>query len=189
MLSFSNLCNFLFSCVVPIVRGNWLPDHFGLWTGCTVTRSRQSGSLRRDHQCLIGCWVKRWEQDFSSWLSLPALDISPLALPLPGLLLHSLLFGLLHIFCLRLSFLFVTFPPTIIAYSYTHIHNIPIFKILSHRASLNLTVEQQSWIGSSPSFGGFVGIIYHMLYMHNNAFNLVPALVHHNAVDKYEPSL
>ena len=25
------------------------------------------------------------------------------------------------------------------------------------RASLNLTVEQQSWIGSSPSFGGFVG--------------------------------
>ena len=29
--------------------------------------------------------------------------------------------------------------------------------IVHHRASLNLTVEQQSWIGSSPSFGGFVG--------------------------------
>ena len=29
---------------------------------------------------------------------------------------------------------------------------------ISHvRASLNLTLEQQSWVGSSPSFGGFVG--------------------------------
>jgi len=27
----------------------------------------------------------------------------------------------------------------------------------SIRASLNLTVEQESWIGSSPSFGGFIG--------------------------------
>ena len=117
---------------------------------------------------IISAWSaagKRWEQDFSSWLSLPALDISPLVLPLPGLLLRFLLFGLLHILSLHLSFLFVTFPPTIIAYSYIHIHNIPIFKILSHRASLNLTVEQQSWIGSSPSFGGFVGIIYHILYI------------------------
>ena len=32
-----------------------------------------------------------------------------------------------------------------------------ILKIVHHRDSLNLTVEQQSWIGSSPSFGGFVG--------------------------------
>ena len=38
LLSFSNLCNFLCFCAVPIVRGNWLPDHLGLWTGCTVTR-------------------------------------------------------------------------------------------------------------------------------------------------------
>ena len=29
--------------------------------------------------------------------------------------------------------------------------------IFDHRASLNLTVEQESWIGSSPSFGGFIG--------------------------------
>ena len=182
MLSFSNLRDFLCFCIVPIAWGNWLPDHFVLWTGCTVTRlyCYQVSTIRfltQGSSVLDRLLGKRWEQDFSSWLSLPALDISPLVLPLPGLLLRFLLFGLLHIFCLRLSFLFVTFPPTIMAYSYIHIHNIPIFKILSHRASLNLTVEQQSWIGSSPSFGGFVGIIYHMLYMHNNAFNLVPALV------------
>ena len=32
-----------------------------------------------------------------------------------------------------------------------------VFQFPDSRASLNLTLEQQSWVGSSPSFGGFIG--------------------------------
>jgi len=35
----------------------------------------------------------------------------------------------------------------------------PASALPSIRASLNLTLEQQSWVGSSPSFGGFVGSV------------------------------
>ena len=35
-----------------------------LLPGCTVTRSRQSGSLRRDHQCLISGWAKDESKTF-----------------------------------------------------------------------------------------------------------------------------
>ena len=175
MLSFSNLRDFLCFCIVPIARGNWLPDHFVLWTGCTVTRSRQSGF--RDHQCLIGGWQK-----MRARLFLLALVASfgyftfGLAVAWPAAALPSIRFAP------YLLFTFVIFVCNIPTNNYClFLHSYPQHSHLQDSLPQSFLEPNSGATIMDRVISQLWGFCRHNIsypiYMHDNDFNLVPALV------------